>query len=125
MLLEPVEVNFFEAALEREMMSRVLEYLLDSEVRGDDDAPRAVHGGSSFVLGREGSVVSPSFKVCGEAGVLFADVIDDDCLLVVVSIPPFVEMLVISVREELESLRGLTGAGGTIEPLVLKRGVGV
>jgi len=103
-------------------MSRVQKALLHRVVRGDDDLGRTDALGSSLDLGIEGMMVSPALEMVSQHNTARIPFVDDDTAVsflpgvIVVAIPPLVQVLEESSGVLLTSGDGLTGSSSAIEP---------
>lgn len=87
----------FKATIESLSCFGVFPNLLDGVLGGHYEAFVVWSHGATLCLRNEGIPVRPNLKVVPENSVLFTDILEDDRLLVLIAIPPFVAQLPVGV----------------------------
>jgi len=93
----------------------LVEQLLDGVVAGDDDVLGPDLEGSTLVLGDEGVPVTPDLEVVTQ--LLAVEVVEDDGLLALIAIPPFILHLEVGPRILGSGIARLARPGGPPQPL--------
>jgi len=96
-------VDDFEATLEGSDINSLTPNCIEVEVAGNDDLLGADGSHlSELVFGHERFLLAYLLEDSEHEGLFFFDIIDEDCLLVGITIPVFGLILLIKVRVELE-----------------------
>jgi len=91
-----------------EFVSLGAEELLNGVVRGDDEGSVLEGCLPPFEFSEAGVLVQPDLEMVTEA--VTVHVIEDDCLLAGITVPPFGLVLDVGIRSSLPSSKGFTGA---------------